>query len=136
MHSPISTMYVHLSPSRRLLQSHVHLQISWGTKQDTTVDTDLGAVIQDSHSQVDVEMLAEAADANELYEDALQNLKHRMPVSRGNATVSIAEREQVAKDYYASVRTNVCASSSSISPVFLEYCRRICRFFWCGSCQT
>jgi len=101
------------------LQPHVHLQISWGTKQDTTIDIDLGAVIQDSHSQVDVEMLAEAADANELYEDALQNLKHRMPVSRGNATVSIAEKEQVAKDYYASVRTNVRASSSSTSLVFL-----------------
>ncbi|KAG6899842.1 hypothetical protein C0993_006360, partial [Termitomyces sp. T159_Od127] len=38
--------------------------ISWGTKQDTGPDTDLGAVMQDSHSQVDLEMLTEAADVN------------------------------------------------------------------------
>ena len=30
--------------------------ISWGTKQDGTIEADLGAVIQDSHSQADVEV--------------------------------------------------------------------------------
>ncbi|TFY80975.1 hypothetical protein EWM64_g3032 [Hericium alpestre] len=84
--------------------------ISWGTKEDSTPDSDLGAVIQDSHSLVDVEMLAEAADANELYEEALSNLKNRTPVRKGpknKGGMSAAEKEQAAKDYYASVRTNV-----------------------------
>ena len=66
--------------------------------------------MQDSHSQVDLEMLTEAADVNGIYEEALENLKTRKPaVSKkpGGNTPTIAEREQAAKDYYASVRTNV-----------------------------
>lgn len=89
------------------------MQISWGTKQDSTPEADLGAVIQDSHSQVDVEMLTEAADVNSLYEDALSNLRERAAnenkeISKPNKALrSIAEKEQAAKDYYANVRTNV-----------------------------
>lgn len=72
------------------------------------IETDLGAVTQDSHAEVDVEMLTEAADVNSLYEEALFNLKHRKPLPiKGNGMVSNAEREQNAKDYYANVRTNV-----------------------------
>lgn len=53
-------------------------------------------------------MLTEAADVNGLYEEALFNLKHRKPLPvKGNGMISIAEREQNAKDYYANVRTNV-----------------------------
>ncbi|KAG6840754.1 hypothetical protein C0991_004604 [Blastosporella zonata] len=84
--------------------------ISWGTKQDNGPDTDLGAVIQDSHSQVDLEMLTEAADVNQIYEEALTNLKTRKPAvtkKAGGGAPTIAEREQAAKDYYANVRTNV-----------------------------
>lgn len=84
------------------------MQISWGTKEDTIVESDLGAVIQDSRAAVDVEMLTEAADVNELYEEALFNLKNRKPLPvKGNGTLSVAEKEMNAKDYYANVRTNV-----------------------------
>ena len=70
--------------------------------------TDLGAVIQDSHAKVDVEMLTEAADVNSLYEEALFNLKNRKPLpAKGNGILSNSEKEQNAKDYYANVRTNV-----------------------------
>ncbi|KAG6902764.1 hypothetical protein C0995_011912 [Termitomyces sp. Mi166 len=89
---------------------HSVIQISWGTKQDNGPDTDLGAVMQDSHSQVDLEMLTEAADVNGIYEEALENLKTRKPAvtkKPGGNTPTIAEREQAAKDYYADVRTNV-----------------------------
>jgi hypothetical protein len=72
------------------------------------VATDLGAVIQDSHAKVDVEMLTEAADVNSLYEEALFNLKNRKPLpAKGNGILSNSEKEQNAKDYYANVRTNV-----------------------------
>ncbi|KAG6813294.1 hypothetical protein H0H92_012449 [Tricholoma furcatifolium] len=84
--------------------------ISWGTKQDNAPDTDLGAVIQNSNSQVDLEVLTEPADVNGIYEEALDNLKTRKPAvakKPGGGVPSIAEKEQAAKDYYANVRTNV-----------------------------
>ncbi|KAI0295847.1 glycosyltransferase family 2 protein [Multifurca ochricompacta] len=81
--------------------------ISWGTKGEDTVEMDLGAVIQDSQSRVDVEMITEEADANALYDEATNNLKYRTPVKRSDTgRVQAAEKEQAAKDYYASVRTN------------------------------
>jgi chitin synthase len=70
---------------------------------------DLGAVIQDSQSRVDVEMITEEADANALYDEATNNLKYRAPVIRADANrVLSTDKEQAAKDYYANVRTNVC----------------------------
>ena len=39
-----------------------------GNKQGDTVKSDLGAAIQDSHSQVDIEVLV---DANKMYEDSI-----------------------------------------------------------------
>lgn len=85
------------------------MQISWGTKQHTDQPTDLGAVVQNSASQVDVEVLADIADANEMYEESLANLRDRKPVPDLEPSSYQADREQAAKDYYASVRTNVSA---------------------------
>lgn len=69
---------------------------------------DLGAVIQDSQSRVDVEMITEEADANALYDEATNNLKYRAPVIRADANrVLEMDKEQAARDYYANVRTNV-----------------------------
>ncbi|KAH8982703.1 chitin synthase-domain-containing protein [Lactarius akahatsu] len=77
--------------------------ISWGTKGEDTVEMDLGAVIQDSQSRVDVEVITEEADANALYDEATNNLKYRAPVIRPDAgRVQSAEKEQAAKEYYAS----------------------------------
>ncbi len=101
-------------------------QISWGTKQDNEVETDLGAVIQNSQSQVDVEILAEPSDVNEMYDETLYNLKTRKPVMKPNTIPSAVEKEQQAKDYYASVRTNVLLawvlSNVSQLSVFLFLC--------------
>lgn len=69
---------------------------------------DLGVVIQDSQSRVDVEMITEEADANALYDEATHNLKYRTPVIRPDAGRLYSwEKEQAAREYYASVRTNV-----------------------------
>jgi len=46
------------------------------------------------------------ADANQMYEDSIVNLKTRKPVEKRTMR-NFAEKEQAAKDYYASVRTNV-----------------------------
>ena len=89
---------------------NIVFQISWGTKQDDIPDSDLGAVVQDSQSHVDVEMPAEAADMNSIYEESLANVRDRIPVGHGSAKKvgqSIAEREQAAKMYYSNVKTNV-----------------------------
>ena len=64
--------------------------------------------MQNSNSQVDVEVLADAADVNAMYNDSLLNLKDRKPVIKGSVVPhSEAERELLAKEYYAGVRTNV-----------------------------
>ncbi|KAJ6593847.1 chitin synthase-domain-containing protein [Mycena capillaripes] len=81
--------------------------ISWGTKQDSIVETDLGAVVQDIHAQVDVEMATDKADMNNIYEEALSNLRNRKPAFSHNTAMSNTEKDQAAKDYYANVRTNV-----------------------------
>jgi chitin synthase len=41
-----------------------------------------------------------------MYEDSIENLKTRKPVEKRTVR-TIAQKEQAAKDYYASVRTNV-----------------------------
>ncbi|KAF8444564.1 glycosyltransferase family 2 protein [Boletus edulis BED1] len=85
--------------------------ISWGTKQDAVPDADLGAAVQDSHSQVDIKMLAEAADVNGIYEEALESLRAAKfadgKTIGSNSAMSEREKEQAAIDYYANVRTNV-----------------------------
>jgi chitin synthase len=80
--------------------------------------------VQDSHSQVDIKMLAEAADVNGIYEEALDSLraakfsdvggarggaKAKPGVGKANKpkVMSEREKEQAAIDYYADVRTNV-----------------------------
>lgn len=67
-------------------------------------------------SQVDVELFSTAADVNEIYQEAIESLKQKkmkkVPAKRnGRPTISAAEKEQAAKDYYANVRTNVCPES-------------------------
>ncbi|KAI0746001.1 glycosyltransferase family 2 protein [Earliella scabrosa] len=102
--------YMLLSPTYvNILQIYAFCNlddISWGTKQDTEISTDLGAVIQNSNSQVDLEVPTDATDVNLIYEEALDNLRNRKPLPKANS-LSTAEKEQLAKDYYANVRTNV-----------------------------
>ncbi|TRM69546.1 glycosyltransferase family 2 protein [Schizophyllum amplum] len=84
--------------------------ISWGTKQDSIVESDLGAVVQNNQLEVDVEV-EEGSRFETFYEDALANLKYRKPTApKTPPTPSVAEQEQMAKDYYANIRTNVLLS--------------------------
>ncbi len=57
--------------------------------------------------EVEVEV-ATPQQKNELYEDAIQHLKYRVPVSKAKKKPPTdAEKEQAAKEYYAVIRTNV-----------------------------
>ena len=78
-----------------------------GTTGKDAVEIDLGAVIQDLHSHVDVEMIKEEVDANAPYNKATSNLKYQAPVIRPDSgRVQTTEKEQATKEYYARVRTN------------------------------
>ena len=79
--------------------------ISWGTKQEGAIETDLGAVVQDRNFQVDLEMASSSAE--ESYAKALESIKRMQPIQQREKVLTIAEQQQAAKDYYASVRTNV-----------------------------
>ncbi|KAF8514223.1 glycosyltransferase family 2 protein [Hysterangium stoloniferum] len=79
--------------------------ISWGTKEEGPTDADLGAVIQDKESRVDLEVIVEPSDVNNAYLEVLHNLRVRKPVTKPPPGGGAAE--QKAKDYYASIRTNV-----------------------------
>lgn len=82
--------------------------ISWGTKETGHEQLDLGAVqITKDNKVVEVEMAEAPADRNSVYMEALHRLKIRKPLPTRKGPSTDKEKEQAAKDYYASVRTNV-----------------------------
>ena len=80
---------------------------------DNVVDTDLGAVVQNSQSQVDIEVITASVDA--AYTTALENIKNNTPVRRPLKEKTEAEKQAIAKDYYANVRTNVILDVNQMS---------------------
>ncbi|QRV79426.1 chitin synthase [Ceratobasidium sp. AG-Ba] len=82
--------------------------ISWGTKESGNEHLDLGTVQATRDNKVvEVELDEAPADRNSSYMDALHRLKIRKPLPTRKGGSTPAEKEQAAKDYYASVRTNV-----------------------------
>ncbi|KAG9100293.1 hypothetical protein FRC06_004303 [Ceratobasidium sp. 370] len=82
--------------------------ISWGTKESGNEHLDLGSVQATKDNKVvEVELDETPADKNSSYMDALHRLKIRKPLADRKGGSTAAEKEQAAKDYYASVRTNV-----------------------------
>lgn len=75
--------------------------LSWGTKGDTKVETDLG-VVQGKDNAVDVALPQDEKDINAAYEDAWHVLRTKPPKSKPAVDV-----EQATKDSYANIRTNV-----------------------------
>ncbi|KAG9009396.1 hypothetical protein FRB94_012053 [Tulasnella sp. JGI-2019a] len=87
--------------------------ISWGTKDDGTSE-DLGTVKEADASSngggnmVELEILAEPGDVNTAYMDALNNIKRRKtPLTPAGRLPTNSEKDQMNRDYYANVRTNV-----------------------------
>lgn len=73
--------------------------ITWGTKGDNVIKTDLGGAIGKGQT-VELEMPSEQLDIDSGYDEALRNLRDRVIVPK--AAVSDA---QLQEDYYKSVRT-------------------------------
>lgn len=75
--------------------------ISWGTKGDNVIHTDLGsASTHGKGGTVELEMPSEQLDIDSGYDEALRNLRDRLEVPEAPTSES-----QQQEDYYKSVRT-------------------------------
>lgn len=74
--------------------------ISWGTKGDNTVSTDLGAANTSKGGTVELEMPSEQLDIDSGYDTALRNLRDRIEVPDSPPSAT-----QMQEDYYRGVRT-------------------------------
>ncbi len=74
--------------------------ISWGTKGDNVIHTDLGAARGHSSGTVELEMPSEQLDIDSGYDEALRNLRDRLEVP-----AALVSESQQQEDYYKSVRT-------------------------------
>ena len=83
--------------------ANVH-DVSWGTKGDNKVETDLGTVQAAGKNKNEVEVVVptEQKDINAAYEDALHVLQQKPP--KADQTRDAATKQE---DYYRSFRTNV-----------------------------
>lgn len=74
--------------------------ISWGTKGDNVVNTDLGAAKASKSGLVELDMPSEQLDIDSGYDTALRNLRDRVEVPEPPPSAS-----QMQEDYYRGVRT-------------------------------
>ena len=76
--------------------------VTWGTKGDNIVRTDLGGAVgkAGSGSTVELEMPSEQLDIDSGYDEALRNLRDRVEVAE-----ALTSEAQMQEDYYKSVRT-------------------------------
>ncbi|OQV10748.1 hypothetical protein CLAIMM_14699 isoform 2 [Cladophialophora immunda] len=80
--------------------------VTWGTKGDNILHTDLGAAkaVGSGGNTVEVEMPSEQLDIDSGYDVALRNLRDRVEVPKPPVSES-----QLQEDYYKSVRTYMVA---------------------------
>jgi chitin synthase len=79
--------------------------ISWGTKGDNVMHTDLGAAKSTgANGTVEVEMPSEQLDIDSGYDVALRNLRDRLEVP-----IPVVSESQQQEDYYKGVRTYMVA---------------------------
>lgn len=74
--------------------------VTWGTKGDNVINTDLGAAKVINGTTVVVEMPSEQLDIDSGYDAALRNLRDRLEVPAPPVSES-----QMQEDYYRAVRT-------------------------------
>ncbi|MCJ1314956.1 Chitin synthase, class 2 [Xylographa vitiligo] len=74
--------------------------VTWGTKGDNVIHTDLGAAVGKAGNTVSLEMPSEQLDIDSGYDEALRNLRDRLEVP----VPGVSEAQQ-QEDYYRAVRT-------------------------------
>jgi len=105
----MSTQYVIRDTSSDLVFTNVFVQfanvhdVSWGTKGDHKVPTDLGVVsVGKNTNEVEVAVPTAETDINAAYEDAILVLSSKPP--KEEQKVDPATKQE---DYYKTFRTNV-----------------------------
>jgi chitin synthase len=74
--------------------------VTWGTKGDNVMSTDLGAAKGKGKDHVELEMPSEQLDFDSGYVEALRNLRDRIEVAKPGVSEA-----QAQEDYYRAVRT-------------------------------
>ena len=74
--------------------------VTWGTKGDNVLHTDLGAAVGAKGNTVELEMPSEQLDIDSGYDEALRNLRDRLEAP----LIPLSEQQQ-QEDYYRAVRT-------------------------------
>ncbi|KAI9839164.1 MAG: hypothetical protein M1819_003157 [Sarea resinae] len=74
--------------------------VTWGTKGDNVIHTDLGAAVSGKGNTVELEMPSEQLDIDSGYDEALRNLRDRLEVPKPGIS-----EWQAQEDYYRAVRT-------------------------------
>lgn len=74
--------------------------VTWGTKGDNVIHTDLGTARTIGGSTVELEMPSEQLDIDSGYDEALRNLRDRLEVES-----TPPSEAQMQEDYYRAVRT-------------------------------
>lgn len=74
--------------------------VTWGTKGDNVIHTDLGAAVGAKGNMVTMEMPSEQLDIDSGYDEALRNLRDKVEVPKS----SVSESQQ-QEDYYRAVRS-------------------------------
>ncbi|KAL2356600.1 chitin synthase, class II [Cryomyces antarcticus] len=74
--------------------------VTWGTKGDNVINTDLGAAKASKNGTVEIDMPSEQLDIDSGYDEALRNLRDRIEVPQPPLSAA-----QAQEDYYRAVRT-------------------------------
>lgn len=110
--------------------------VSWGTKGDTTVATDLGVVKHKKDSEtgehtVEVELPTEQKDLNEIYEEACNDLRTEfIPVKQSR------DPKTKQEDYYRAFRTRLVLSWIISNLILVVIITNVTAFGWLGTYET
>ncbi|GAA5968593.1 hypothetical protein JCM8115_003796 [Rhodotorula mucilaginosa] len=79
--------------------------LSWGTKEQTKSEIDLGITRKINKNEVDMALPADQSDIDVVYDRSLHNLKTRPMIIPPQLTAS--QRRDAVMDHYQSIRTNI-----------------------------
>jgi chitin synthase len=86
--------------------SNIRHDVSWGTKGDNVIHTELGAAVSAGKGEkgdfVEVEVPSEQLDIDSGYDDALANLRERRPIPD-----EAVNESTLKEDYYREIRTRL-----------------------------
>jgi hypothetical protein len=106
--------------------------VSWGTKGDNKVSTDLGVVkVGKNTNEVEVAVPTAETDLNAAYEDAIHVLSTKPPKVESKPD---AATEQ--EDYYRSFRTKWVPAISSFPFGTADTYSLLSACYWRGRCRT